>query len=265
MKALLAINHDNEQFTYESVTYEPKTGFKDAKGNVIWAWHIIDLSRDTRANYVRCGSCGALIKNTPEAIEAHKASQASKKDCLSCDRIRENYGKALIKKTYTPDPKNPGMFISTVKHRVELKCDRSWQSIHHPDSERVCKYMQCTYANYSPFTDWFTRYPHAFEVLPTVDMLLEKKWKLDHVVDGGIVYHHSRMTTLEALVNTRGVVTEFRIAGLRNGNVAKIRYSKKYDRCFFPGSTIQGYTTSQPSNLSDSKYEAALPKIKELF
>lgn len=265
MKALLVVNYNGEQLSYETVTYDPKTGFKDANGNTVWAWHILDISRDTRSKYVKCSSCGELIKNTPEAIEAHKTKQSSQKDCLSCSKAKEGYGKELIKKTYVPDPNNPGMLISTVKSRVELRCDISWKSIYHEDSERMCKYMQCTHATYQPFSDWFTEYPHAFEVLPTVDMLLEKKWKLDHVVDGGIVYHHPRMTTLEALVNTKGVVTEFRVTGLRNGSVARMRYSKKYDLCFFAGTALRGYTLSHPYSLPDNKYESALPKIKELF
>ena len=265
MKALLT-QYGTEQLVYVNVTYDAKRGFVDPDGNQIHAWKILDISRDSRLNSVVCGSCKTLVKNTPEAIEAHKQSQRDKKDCLQCSEVREMYDREFLKKSYTPDPKNPGKYISTVKNRVGLKCNSSWYDIHDERTEHYCKYLRCTHADYTPFSDWFVQHPHAFEVLPTVDMLVQKKWKLDFVTDRCIQYSHSRMTTLKAVVNTKGVVEEFNMHGLIGNNMARMRYSKKYDQCYFSAANaIKGYVVSVPTTIPSNKYQSALSKIKELF
>jgi hypothetical protein len=257
MRALLK-NYKNEQLVYVNVKYE-NNRFYTADGEYIRETDIIDISRDNRNNYAKCSCCGELIKNTPEAFEAHKEERASQKNCLKCSNVSEGYGKSGRKVSYTADPNNPGKYIVKVKYSTELYCNQSYHRpcINTEEANNVCKYYACRNAHLIEINDTFTKYPNLFDVLPTVDMLLQKRWKFESYDDNYIMYHHPTTTTLKAVANSKGIVVNFYIAGY------EAMYSKKYNKLFYCGS--DKYKTNFPSTLNDNKKTSATNKIADLF
>ena len=263
MKALVK-DYLGQQLVY--VTVKWKNGaFWDDIGNKINYSNIIDIARDNRKNMVVCQSCGELIKNTPEAIEKHWKEKAKGKDCLTCRHMRESYSRGDGKKTIKPDPNHLGRFIVTTKYPATLYCSYTWREsrINTEEADRHCTYYACKNATQSAFTDFFLAYPHVFDMLPTVDMLLQKRWKLVNMTNGYLIYTHPRMTTLEAKVNSKGVVTEFRLNRVHQDYNARFMWSKKYDKMIFMDNT--NYLTSTPWYANNGKMQSATQKVKELF
>lgn len=264
MKALIR-DHNNEQLVYVNVKHNGNR-FLDEEGREIAITNIIDVFRDNRTKYVRCSNCGELIKNTPEAIEAHWRVKASRKNCLQCEKMRETYSKTPIKKTFVPDAKDPDRYIVTNKYSVNLVCSMGYRTvnINSEDAKTNCKYFRCKNATYTPISDIFTQYPHLFDTLPTVDMLIKKKWKFNGFVSNQryISYIHPHMKTLTAFANCKGIVTQF---SLKIGSRCySFMYSKKYDNFVYMG--VSQYSFDFPYEVRNaSKSTSAFAKVKELF
>ena len=264
MKALIR-DYDGQQFVYINVKHNGKS-FVDEKGQDIYLSSIVDVFRDNRSKYVRCSNCGELIKNTPEAIEAHWRDKANKKNCLQCNKMAETYEKTPIKKTYVPDPQNPTRYIVTNKYAVKLVCRSGYYSrtIGTDAANESCKFLACKFASYQPINDIFTEYPHPFDTLPTVDMLLQKRWKLVGFerMNNYIAYSHPSLKSLQAHVNSKGIVSYFTLkVGSRDWC---FMYSKRYDKhLYFDGVT---YYKDFPYEVRNaSKSASAFAKAKELF
>ncbi len=264
MKALMR-DWNGQQFVYINVKHDG-VYFIDENGNKITTSEIIDIFRDNRSKYVRCSNCGELVKNTPEAIEAHWRAKADKKNCLQCNKMSETYDKTPIKKTYVPDPLDPSKYIVTNKYATKLICRAGYYSrtIGTEAANENCKYLRCKSASYSSIEDIFTKCPHPFDTLPTVDMLLKKKWKLVGFERGNryIAYAHPSLKSLEAHVNSKGIVSYFT---LKVGNRHWcFMYSKRYDKHFyFDGAH---YYVDFPNEVRNaSKSASAFAKVKELF
>ena len=257
MRALLK-NYKDEQLVYVNVKYE-ENKFFTADGERVIETNIIDIARDNRNQYVKCSVCGELVKNTPEAIEAHKEERAKQKNCLKCPFVREGYGKSKAKVAYSEDSNNPGKYIVKRKYSVELVCGAKYYQpkINTPEADLCCQYYACRNASMIEISDIFTKNPNMFEVLPTVDMLIQKRWKFESRSDNNVIYHHPTMTTLKARVNSKGVVIEFIIAGYT------AMYSKKYNKLFYCGG--DKYNKTFPYGLNVNKKESAAKKIAELF
>jgi len=262
MKVLLR-NLNGEHFVCTDVEYNYK-GFHTKSGQKINEVDIVEIFRDTRSNYVLCDICGELVKNTPEAIEAHWKAKAKEKNCLTCDNCCEGYDKKQVKKTYKADEENPGKYISTVTTRMSLHCNYTYprQEINTQEADRYCKYYRCRDAERHTVNDFFIKFPHPFEDLPTCDMLVQKKWKIEKIYGGYIYYHHPKMKTLKAAVSNKGIVDHFIVHDTSRSGVVRAVYSKKYDKLFFMKNGI--YKTSNFDVPADRK-ESCLQKIKELF
>lgn len=262
MKALLR-EYNGEQFVWANVKYKNNC-FITSDGDRIVENNIIDISRDSRSKYVICSVCGEMVKNTPEAIEAHWREKAKNKNCLTCAHLKEGYRNKPIKKTYSPDPNEPGKFIVQNKYSTELVCGYSWSSypINTDDADNVCQCFKCKRAEYTVISDIFTRTPHPFEVLPTVDMLIKKRWKLDNIRADHMYYHHPVMTTLTACVNSKGIVSFFTTTC--GGYTRSVMYSYKYDKLYFLDSNGH-YNPNLPWKFTYDKKESVTKKIKELF
>lgn len=264
MKALVK-DYMGEQLVYIPVKY--KNGlFWDDHENKIHYSNILDISRDNRKNTLVCGGCGELIKNTPEAIEKHWKDKAKEKNCLTCKHMREHYDRNFIKKTIKPDPNNPNKYIVTTKSSSSLYCSYSWREpkINTEDADRYCMFYVCKNATRDSFTDFFLQYPHAFEMLPTVDALIQKKWKLHNTTNGYLFYTHPKMTSLEANVNSKGIVTEFKIDRVYKSNSARFMYSKKYDKVICIENSR--YNATGPWYIQNNeKMQSVIQKVKELF
>ena len=265
MKVLMR-DHGAQQLVYITATY--KNGkFYDEYDRAIYPKRILDIARDNRKNTVVCSNCGELIKNTPEAIEKHWKEKAKNKNCLECEYLRER-NRSLVKKTIKPDPNNENKFIVTTKTSANVYCGFDWRepNINSEDAERYCKHMRCKHAGRTEFTDFFLENPHAFDVLPTVDALVQKRWKLiDYTGGNYLVYAHPRMTTLTAYVNSKGVVTEFNLNKIHSDYSVNFMYSKRYDKIVFMDGTK--YYLNAPWFVREnlSKMNSAIEKVKELF
>lgn len=263
MKALMK-DYMGEQLVYVNVKYS-KEGFIDQNNSVIRQSNILDIYRDNRKNMVVCSNCGEMIKNTPEDIDKHWMEKAKHKNCFTCQYARERSRPKLIKKTVMPDPNNEGRYIVNSKYSTEMYCNNSYGyiDINTPAADLHCAFLACQRATYRKFTDFFLEYPHAFEVLPTVDMLIEKKWKIQETSDRYLVYTNPKMKTLTACVNSKGVVVEFKVKGVSKGYNAVVMYSKKYDKIIFIDRSK--YLDHTPWYADNSKMESAAKRIKELF
>ena len=264
MQALVK-DYNGEQFVYIPVKYT-KVGFYTLKDERIYETNIVDISRDNRSQYVICSHCGAMIKNTPEAIEAHKAEQEKKRDCFTCKHMKTGFiSNSNRKRKFKPALNNPGNYIIKETWSTNCYCDYVWRNpdINSEEAKSHCKYCQCRHAEMTSFTDTFLKYPGLFNVLPTVDMLLQKNWKFEYIMGDYITYHHPRMTTLKAYVNSKGIVTQF-CASDTTGTNYKLMYSKKYNQLFFLGGNNK-YKISVPYNLIGDRRDSIFIKIKELF
>jgi len=262
MKVLLR-NFNGEHFACVDVEYCDK-GFVTKSGNRICETDIVEVFRDTRTKHVICSVCGELVKNTPEAIEAHWTSKAKAKNCLTCSNCAENYGKEMIKKTYKADEANPGKYISTVTTRMSLYCNIGYirNSINTEEADAYCKYYRCKTAEYNEIKDFFTKFPHPFDNLPTCDMLTQKKWKIEKIYCDFIYYHHPKMKTLKAVVNNKGIVDHFIVYDTERTGTIRAVYSEKYDELFFMN---HGCYKTVNFNIPSDRKESCLQKIKELF
>ena len=263
MQALLR-EYNGEQFVYVPVTYK-KGYFYGPKGECFSTWQVLDIFRDNRKNYVTCSNCGEMIKNTPESIEAHKEKHAKNKNCLTCKHAKEGYSGDLIKKSYVPDPNKPGNYIVTTKRSTYLVCNHSYwdYQINTEEADRHCMYYGCRNATYEPIDDFYLRYPHAFDVMPTVDILRRKRWKVRN--DGSadhVFFIHPTMKSLTACVNRKGIIEYFEVQE-PNRYTYYGMYSHKYSQFFWWRG--EGWRNARPGNLSEVKYEEAIKHIKELF
>ena len=261
MKVLVR-KYGNEQFVYANLTYE-NGNFKTEDGHTVEECNIVHIAKDTRKNKVRCNSCGLLIENSPEAIEAHFKAMENEKNCLTCSSVVESYRKKTVGKKYKPNPDEPGKYIFAYTFSGDLfcGCNRS-ATINTPEADEVCKYLRCRHSGVSEFSDFFTTYPAAFTDFPTVDKLLEKKWVFERFNYGNAIYHHNRLTTLKAVVNNKGIINNFRAYYKRNDWVDMV-YSDKYDKVFYIRNSR--YSERSPSDMIDSKVASYTARIKELY
>ena len=257
MKVLMW-QHNGENLVCVDLEYT-KTGWKDKDGNKVQETNIADIFRDTRKNYVICSACGKLVKNTPQDIEDHWKERASQKNCLICNELREGYRKKEIKRTYKQDPENPNKYISTYKYSVELSCSYNGNINDENVVETYCKYLKCKNSDKYEVDDFFTKYPHAFGTLVTVDKLVENKWVHDSVYRNRIRYHHPKMSTLKADVNEKGIVCGFYLTS----NSYEAIYSEKYDKLFFKNNGR--YCIRNVFGINEDRLESYTNKIKELF
>lgn len=262
MKVLLR-NYNGEHFVCADVDYSAK-GFSLKDGTPVLETDIIEVFRDTRSKYVICDVCGELVKNTPEAIEAHWKEKANEKNCLTCSNCTENYDRRQIKKTYKPDPENHERYISTVLTSMTLSCNYSYprQRVNTTEADAHCKYYRCKRASYNEVSDFFTKFPHPFDEFPTCDMLAQKKWKIECISGDYVYYYHPKMKTLKAIVNNKGIVDRFVVMDTSRTGTICAMYSKKYDKLFF---IRRGNYMAVCSDVPADRKDSCLQKIKELF
>ena len=270
MKALLR-SYNGEPFVYVDVVYKNCNFYLKDGTTIVRQKDIIDTIYDNRKNYVTCRVCGKMVKNNQESIENHWEEMAKKKDCFKCNLLLETYRETSSEsKKYKRVEKNSEQYFVTKKYKAVLRCNNSWRHqplINTPEADETCVFYKCRNAAYDEISDHFTRYPHAFDVLPTVDMLVQKRWKYSKALNAHsannamLMYHHPTMTTLTTLVNSKGIVDSFE---LKTGNyINRMMYSKKYDKFFYIGARV--YQNDPVNHIENSRRASAEAKVKELF
>ena len=222
---------------------------------------IASVDGDENKGWVICQSCGALIKNTPEAIAAHYAEMESKRDCTKCSNVTYPKDKKIIKRemVYNGD----GTYRVKEEFDANLLCGIThWNtvSVSTAIDRGICKFMACRVKGVQQPDDIFARFPDVFDKAITVDALIAKKFKLDGF-DRYFLYDMKSRGTIKACVNEKGIVECFNISS--KGRHVLFYYSEKYDKMFYKNGTK--YVEGAPYWFAEKKFEEAHQKIKELY
>ena len=227
-------------FQWVDATFNWQVGrIVKSDGNAINESHIIAIYDDTRNKYVICNNCGKVIRNTPKAIQAHKALAETSDKCFDCPHMRER-NNVVLKNSYTPQA--DGTYISSVKQQCNLVCVRGFRDrdINGEAAKDNCIYKRCATSSTTSIEDTFTRYPGAFEDMATVDAIDTNKWSLIGNSDTFYAFKAASRFNLTAYVHNTGIVSHFRY--ISRYTSYEFRYSKKYNQLFwFDNST---YSTS---------------------
>ena len=259
MKILLR-KYDEEYYTWKDAVFENGNFYVD--GCRIYNTNIIQIKDDYRKDYVQCAYCGAVIKNTPEDIEAHFAAQEAERNCFRCSSLRKysvNHVKADIVEDAT------GKMTIQETYEADLRCGQSWNNSPKITSDavkKVCIYYRCRNAGTVKIEDIFTQYPDLFDKHITVDTLNEKGFTYEGYNAGFFEYDMKCRNTLKACVNELGIVDHFVIK--HRGYRFNAFYSAKYDLLVFLDGERQ-YSTRTPYAMSDTKYTQAKTKITAMY
>lgn len=261
MRALLR-SCNGEQYVWKKVEMKNADTFAVEGGLEVHQTGIVSISRDNRKKFVRCSICGEIIRNTPEAINAHKDRASTSETCFGCPYFRERNDKQLSAK-YTLQ--EDGSYIVNAKKSVELICGNSWSrpDINSQKAREVCKFRDCARAEMRAIEDAFTKYPSLFDDMITVDRILENGFteRTEHA-SGAIHYKLKARGHITAVVNNLNIVDYF-IIDYRSHQV-KVMYSKKYNKLFLiRGGVYVEYVRS--TYMPDSTLESIKGKIASLY
>ena len=223
--------------------------------------NIVAIDKDSRKGKVICKSCGALIKNTPEAIEKHYADMESKKDCLKCQHLKVGAHNKEIKQSYVLQ--EDGTYNVTSKFNAFLYCGKgSYYYTRYPinslAAHESCMYFECRHKGVTEPSDIFLKYPGVFDDMITTDALTAHKWKYEGVYAENFVFDGRSRGTLKAHVNSIGIVDKFELR--YRGRKYYFYYSYKYDKLF-----RGDYGTMMPYEIPQSKIADAKKKIRALY
>lgn len=228
----------------------------------IYQTNILAVQDDNRKDSVICQYCGAIIKNTPEAIEAHFKAQEDKRNCFECRSLRKYIDKS-ISAEFTAN--EDGTYNVKENYVAKLKCGNAYWNA--PDissdaAKKICDWYKCRNYGVRPIKDVFTEYPEPFDKQITVDLLNEKKFDCDGFINGHFEYDLKCRSTVKACVNELGIVDHF-IVKHRNHRWTAY-YSSKYNMLFFTDNG-RDYCLTKPSEISQAKYDQAIAKIASLY
>lgn len=255
---ILLRNDGGKPYVWKDAEYKDEKYYLD--GNYIVETAIVAVD-DIETDHVVCKTCGEVILNTPEAIEAHYAKRERERDCASCERLQFRRNEPMPKRKLV-DIGN-GTFQVTEEFTSRLFCKDRWDVREMTDRYTLerCSYMQCRVNGMRPLNDIFHKYPGVFDTTVTVDALLAKKFKYNGTRGRWFVYDMRSRGTIKALVNKLGIVECFQLSS--NGSTVLYYYSEKYDKLFYAGGAeyVEGY----PYWFREAKFDEAHDKIKALY
>lgn len=261
MRALLR-SCNGEQYVWKKVEMKNADTFSVEGGQEVCQTGIISISRDNRKKFVRCSICGEIIRNTPEAINAHKDRASTSATCFGCPYFRERNSKQLSAK-YTLQ--EDGSYIVNAKKSVELVCGNSWScpDINSQKAREVCKFRDCARAEMRAIEDAFTKYPGLFDDMITVDRVLENGFtERIECASGAVHYKLKARNHITAVVNNLNIVDYFII--VYRSHQVNVMYSKKYNKLFLiRGGVYVEYVRS--TYMPDSALESIKEKIANLY
>ena len=113
MRVLLRSCPNGDQYVWKKAEMKDARTFALEDGTCAYQAGIVSISRDNRKKFVKCSSCGALIRNTPEAIKVHTDRASTSASCFGCQYMREGDGKQLSAKYTLQDrPYFQALFVS---------------------------------------------------------------------------------------------------------------------------------------------------------
>lgn len=255
---ILLRNYDDKPYVWKDAEYKDEQYFLDGKR--IYETEIAAVD-GIKTDHVVCKTCGEVILNTPEAIEAHYAKRERERDCASCERLQFSRNEPMPKRKLV-DIGN-GTFQVTEEFTSKLFCKDGWRTREMTDQYTLqrCSYMQCRANGVRQFNDIFHKYPGVFDTTVTVDALLAKKFKYNGTQGSYFVYDMRSRGTIKALVNKLGIVECFQVSS--NGAKVRYYYSEKYDKLFYASNVI--YIEGYPCWFREAKFDEAHDKIKALY
>lgn len=223
--------------------------------------NILAVKNDERVNSVQCAYCGAIIENSPEAIEKHYAEQEAKKDCIHCSKMRINGDKMNVIVGFVAN--GDGTYKRTETSDVNLGCriDYWTEDINSASAKRNCIYAQCRRKGVRTINDVFVKYPNLFDKFITVDLLESKKYQREEYANGRWRYDLKLRGTLKACVNEFGIVDYFLLT--TRDFTYTLYYSPKYNKLFTQN--WGRYHEDMSGVMSASKEQQILSKLSKLF
>lgn len=263
MRVLLRSCRNGEQYVWKKAEMKNANTFTLEDGNCVYQTGIVSISRDNRKKFVRCSSCGALIRNTPEAIKEHTDRASTSATCFGCQYMREGDGRQLSAK-YTLQ--EDGSYVVNTKKSTKLYCRASFRfhDINSQEAREVCRFKGCATAEMQPIEDVFTKYPGLFDDIITVDRILENGFteRTEYTHRGVVYYKLKARNHITAVVNKLNIVDHF-VINYRSQSFDVV-YSKKYNKLFLiNGSMYIGYERSRC--MPDSTLKSIKEKIASLY
>lgn len=228
MKVLLK-HFNDEVYVWKNAEMGEK-GFFVVEGNEIRYDNIVSVSRDNRKKFVKCSSCGEIIKKAD--IDEHRAKGSTSATCFGCPQLYERSGKQLsVKYSLQED----GSYVGTIKKNVKLICNQNYyhrHDINSQDARDHCRYKNCATAEMNKIEDIFTKYPGVFDDIITVDSVLDAGFKerRDNNRIGLVYYTLKARNNIVAVVNKMNIVEHFNIS--YRSDRWNVVYSKKYNMLF---------------------------------
>lgn len=263
MRVLLRSCRNGEQYVWKKAEMHSATTFALEDGDYVYQTSVVSISRDNRKKFVRCSSCGELIRNTPEAIKEHTDRASTSATCFGCRYMREGESQQLSAK-YTLQ--EDGSYLVNAKKKTMLYCRVRYISrdINSQEARENCRFKCCATAEMQPIEDVFTKYPGLFDDIITVDKILENGFteKIEYTHRGVTHYKLKGRNHITAVVNKLNIVDRF-VIGYRSQSFDVV-YSKKYDKLFLiNGSSYKEYNSSE--SIPDKTLESIKKKIASLY
>lgn len=264
MKILIRQLNQGTNYVWKDAFYKDGEFYIGPEDNktIIFHTNILAVQDDNRKDSVICNNCGAVIKNNPEAIEAHFKAIEEKRNCFECRNLRRITQKS-VKSEFTE--MNDGTYNVTETYIAKLKCGNGYWN--YPDitsegAKKICDFYRCRNNGVRPIKDIFTAHPDPFDKQITVDTLVEKNFTYDRYDRGFFEYDLKCRNTVKACVNELGIVDHFIVMHRNNRWIAY--YSDKYDELFFTENG-RDYCLDLPYGISMAKYGQAKAKIASLY
>ena len=263
MRVLLRSYCNGEQYVWKKAEMKGINTFTLEDGNYVYQTGVVSVSRDNRKKFVRCSSCGGIIKNTPEAINTHKNRASTSETCFGCRYMSEGDSKQLSAK-YTLQ--EDGSYLVNAKKSTKLYCRTYFKSynINSQEARQNCRFKGCATAEMQPIEDVFTKYPGLFDDIITVDKILENGFteRIEYTHRGVTHCKLKGRNHITAIVNKLNIVDRF-VIDYRSQSFDVV-YSKKYDKLFLiNGSSYKEYNSSE--SIPDKTLESIKKKIASLY
>ena len=232
-------------------------------GNVIVQTDIISIENDPRGKYVQCTKCGSIIKKTKKAIEAHAQLGMSSKTCLTCKYLK-SYNETEVKESFVKN--DDGTYIRTRNATCSLGCGNAYRKtlIDSPEARDSCMYRRCGLNTIQPISDFFTKYPGAFDDMATVDALDMNKWEMNYKsLDNSASFRSKGRYNIYIHTTNLGIIDRFECN--YRSNHYTMAYSKKYDKIFVFKYGEYSEPTATGSGFSTQYYNALMQIMRNIY
>lgn len=269
---ILLRTYGGEEYVWKEATYKKENFFivnNDGEDSAIEECNIAATDGHNMAGYVVCAYCGEMVLNTEEEIEKHYAAIESKRDCTTCDKLYVDGDHNTLRRTITPNEDGTYSVSDIITARLFCRNYYNKYEISTNQAKKVCKFLQCRRNGMREASDFFSKYPDAFDSIITVDAVVAQKYKYDkrNYISYGYtrrnlhMYDMKSRGTIKACVNENGIVECFQASS--SGEVYRFFYSAKYDKMFY--AKYGNYREGRPDYFSQKKYDELLTKVRALY